>query len=43
MTVWLKASRSQVDRFFDQKRDITLSSLQSVAALVERWVAIELV
>ena len=34
MAVFLKTSRSQVDRILDPKRDITLSSLQWAAALV---------
>ncbi len=34
MAVFLKTSRSQVDRILDPKRDITLSSLQRAAALV---------
>jgi len=39
MAVLLKASRSPVDRIFDPKRDITLSSLQWVTALSasESW------
>jgi hypothetical protein len=35
--------RSQVNRIFHSKHDITLSSLQRAAALVGRRVAIELV
>ena len=39
MAVLLKTSRSPVDRIFDPKRDITLSSLQWVTALSasESW------
>ena len=36
-------SRSQVDRIFDPKRDITLGSLQRAAALVGQRVRVELV
>ncbi len=43
MAVSLKASRSQVDRILDPKRDIRLSSLQRAAALVGQRVVIELV
>jgi antitoxin HicB len=43
MAVLLKTSRSQIDRILDPKRDITLSSLQRAAALVEQRVVIELV
>jgi antitoxin HicB len=39
----LKTSRSQVDRLFDPKHDVTLSTLQRAAALVGRKVRIELV
>jgi antitoxin HicB len=43
MAVLLKTSRTQVDRLFDPKNDITLSSLQRAAAMVGRRVIIELV
>jgi len=42
MAVLLKTSRSQVDRILDPNCDITLSSLQRVAALVGQRVVIEL-
>lgn len=41
MAVLLKTSRAQVDRVLDPKRDITLSSLQRAAALVDQRVVIE--
>ena len=43
MAVLLKTSRTQVDRLLDPKNDITLSSLQRVAAMVGRRVSIKLV
>jgi antitoxin HicB len=43
MAVLLKTSRAQVDRILNPKKDITLSSLQRVAALVGRRVMVELV
>jgi hypothetical protein len=43
VAVWLKTSRTQVDRILNPKKDITLSSLQRAAALVGRRVTIELV
>ena len=43
MAKLLKTSRSQVDRLLDPNSDITLSSLQRVAAMVGRRVSIELV
>src|SRR2546426_12170798 len=43
MATLLKTSRTQVDRLLDPKNDITLSSLQPAAAMVGRWVTIELV
>ncbi|HUD82585.1 MAG TPA: helix-turn-helix domain-containing protein [Candidatus Saccharimonadales bacterium] len=39
----LKTSRSQVDRILDAKSDVTLSSLQRVAALLGRRVVVQLV
>ena len=39
----LKTSRSQVDRLLNPTRDVTLSTLQRAAALVERTVQIKLV
>lgn len=42
MASLLKTSRTQVDRILDAKNDITLSSLQRVAAIVGRRVTIEL-
>ena len=41
--ILLKTSRSQVDRILDPNNDITLSSLQRAAAIVDRRVNIELV
>ena len=43
LAVMLKTSRSQVDRLLDPTRDVPLSTLQRVAALVGRKVQIELV
>ena len=43
MAALLKTSRTQVDRLLDPENDITLSSLQRAAAMVGRWVVIELV
>jgi antitoxin HicB len=43
MATLLKTSRTQVDRLLNPKSDITLSSLQRVAAMVGRRVMIELV
>jgi antitoxin HicB len=43
MAALLKTSRTQVDRLLDPKDDITLSSLQRVAAMVGRRVSIELI
>jgi predicted XRE-type DNA-binding protein len=39
----LNTSRSQVDRLLDPTRDITLSTLQRVAALLGRKLQVELV
>jgi len=43
MAMLLKTSRTQVDRLLDANDDITLSSLRRAAAIVGRWVVIELV
>jgi antitoxin HicB len=43
MAALLKTSRTQVDRLLDPKNDITLSSLQRAAAMVERRIVINLV
>ena len=43
MAALLKTSRTQVDRLFDPRNDITLGSLQRAAAIVGRRVTIELV
>ena len=43
MATLLKTSRTQVDRLLNAKDDITLKSLQRVAAVVGRRVTIELV
>jgi plasmid maintenance system antidote protein VapI len=43
MATLLKTSRTQVDRLLDPKNDITLSSIQRAAAMVGRWVTINLV
>ena len=43
MATLLKTSRTQVDRLFDPKNDITLGSLQRAAAMVGRRVNVELV
>lgn len=43
MAALLKTSRTQVDRLLNPKNDITLSSLQRAAAMVESRVTIELV
>jgi hypothetical protein len=42
MATLLKTSRTQVDRLFNPKSDITLSSLQRAVAMVGRRVTIEL-
>ena len=43
LAAMLKTSRSQVDRLLDPTHDVTLSTLQRVAALIGRQVRIELV
>jgi transcriptional regulator with XRE-family HTH domain len=43
MATRLKTSRTQVNRILNAKSDVTLSSLQRVAALVGRRLRIELV
>jgi len=43
MAELLKTSRSQVDRLLDPKIDVTLSSLQRAAVMVERRLIVELV
>jgi hypothetical protein len=43
MATLLKTGRTQVDRLLNPKSDITLSSLQRAAAMVERLVMIKLV
>jgi hypothetical protein len=43
MATLLKTGRTQVDRLLNPKSDITLSSLQRAAAMVERRVMIKLV
>ena len=43
MAALLKTSRTQVDRLLDPKNDITLSSLERVAAMLGRRVRVQLV
>jgi hypothetical protein len=43
MASLLKTSRTPVDRLLDPKDDVTLSSLQRAAAMIERRVSFELV
>ena len=43
MATLLKTSRTQVNRLLDPENDITLSTLQRAAALVDRKVRIDLV
>jgi len=43
MATRLKTSRTQVNRILNAKSDVTLSSLQRAAALVDRRLKIELV